>query len=147
MVQVVPLYLVYCDEDNIPHISVGVEPSTLCEINSIKSAVQVENLKKSEKLENENICKKCLNMWENINDNLRVESITECHRCYHTYSESACRTLTDCHSEKEVPICKPCYEEIYQSESSPVEIPYEEAEPWFNYSGNRKLDLEKVELD
>lgn len=139
MVQVVPLYLVNIENDKESHLCVGEKLNTLCDKKSISSAVQVDDINKSDNID-EDLCEECYESWNEIRQHVRVESVISCDRCRNTYSEQKSRALIDSNTQQKVPLCKPCYEDIY-SNSSSVETPYEDAEPWFNYSGDRTFEI------
>lgn len=142
MVKNAPVYLVYTDSDDFAHICVGVEPETLCNKKGVKSAVQIQDVKKPiEKLKDngEVICTNCQKKWDDISDNISLERTINCHRCNSVYSARLAAVVEHIDAGK-TPVCKPCYEELKETSSSGVETPYEDAEKYYPQDSSRSVD-------
>ena len=148
MTEPVPIYLAYTNSDDRCHICVGVDPSTLCGDSSITSAVQVsESHDPVDILEGDDsseLCSECEDKWTSISDKVNSEPTVECHRCKSEYAASLARMVTH-QTDGDKPICRPCYKELLNDESSGVSVPYSEAEPFRDVRDsdqNRKMNFE-----
>ena len=135
--QTLPVYLTYIKRNDLAHISIGVDINTLCNQDTIVSAAQSE--KPEEYSENE-ICDECLEKFKTAINYIQVEPIIRCDRCSYKYSSYEARCV-DSMTENKVPVCKPCYEELVESDKSGVQTEYNEAEPWRDNNSNRKFDI------
>jgi hypothetical protein len=142
-----PVYLVYSEDRKLAHICVGKDPVTLCNKRGIKSAVQIQDREKPiEKVEDngENICSGCRDKWNKISDDISLERTIDCHRCGSVYSANLSGVVEHMDGG-EVPVCKPCYKELYESSDSGVNIPYEEVEKYYENSSSRTIELDLEE--
>lgn len=134
----VPLFSAYINKDNNCHLSVGIEPQTLCGNSRINSTFQIESMNEIQKNDDINeLCEDCEEKWEQISRNITIEPTVDCHRCRTPYGISISRAVEHM-SDGQVAVCKVCYEEMYNDDNSPVNIPYEEAEPYKENDGSRK---------
>lgn len=132
----VPVYLCYVKEDDSAHISVGINIKTLCNSEDIVSVCPVEKPMNT----SENLCEKCLQKFEIVKNNIIIEPVIKCDRCSHNYTSHESRCVNSM-SENNVPVCKPCYEEIKNDKMSGVETEYSNAEPWKESTGDRTFQI------
>lgn len=132
-----PVYLNYIKNDDLAHICIGITPETLCGSESIISVVQVENPEDESTSE---FCEECLDKFLVAVEYINIEPVIECDRCSYNYSSYESRSV-DSMVENKVPVCKPCYEELVESDNSGVYTEYEESEPWKNNTCDRKFNI------
>lgn len=134
--QSVPVYLCYVKKDDLTHISVGVNIKTLCNSKDIISVIPVEKPSKKGK----NICKNCLQKFEIVKNSIIIEPVIECDRCSYSYSSHEARCVNSM-TKNNVPVCKPCFEDIKSDNMSGVETKYSNAEPWKKSTGDRTFQI------
>lgn len=138
-----PVYIVSSDDGRM-HLSVGIESTTICGQDTVLSADQVESVERHlEELEDkgETICEDCHTIWRRVSHKVSPEPVISCHRCGRNYSVVLSR-MVESMSDGQVTVCRPCYNDLYRSNNSNVAIPYEDAEPYYNMSGDRNIDLD-----
>lgn len=134
----VPLFSAYINGDNNCHLSVGIEPKTLCRHSRINSTFQIESIDEIQGNDNINqLCEDCEEKWEQISDNVTIEPTVDCHRCRTPYGISISRSVEHM-SDGQVNVCKVCYEEMYNDDNSHITIPYEDADPYMENDGSRE---------
>lgn len=115
---------------SVKHISVGTSAETLCGEGEICYATQLDSFEEIEE-RTDNVCEDCLDKYEYIKEDFEIEPTVECDRCTSEYSASQSRIVQD-ETGDDVPVCKPCYEELLDSDNSGVTVPYEDADAYYH---------------
>ena len=141
----VPVYLVDLHSSDKSHIVVGKEIETLCGKNDVSSAIQIPDdvepknyiLEKGLRRE---LCKDCLEEWNEIKYKIFREPTETCMTCKNITSGHVARKIEHS-SAGEGPICKVCYEEIQRHPDSHIDTPYEQADP-YREAGSRTYNAD-----
>lgn len=147
MTETAPIYLAYTNSDDKGHICVGVDPMTICGDSSITSAVQISDSDDPMNIledSSRRICDECEEKWSSVSDRVNSEQTVECHRCKSEYAACLARMVTH-QTDGDKPICRPCYQELLDNDSSGVSVPYESAEPFRDSRDSdqdRRIDFE-----
>lgn len=126
---VVPVYAVANDDDSTYHIVIGTKKRSLCGFTDIIQAVQLPPTESIEEIIDADICNKCLAKEQEYNKQYFQEDTITCASCDSAYSSVRSRTVT-MNSQTSVPICKVCYNKMYNNPHCDVTIPYDDAESW-----------------
>lgn len=139
----VPIFVVYTHRTSSMHISAGVEPKTLCGVKDVKSSGQLDKRRLDTIMSENDMCEECSDIWNKIQDKINIEQTIECHRCGSTYSSSLARSVESM-SDGVVPICRPCYKELYDEDDNGIDIPYKDAEPFYDIDADRTCDVQSL---
>lgn len=134
----VPVYVARIESDDLAHIVVGKELDTLCGSKKVIDAMQVASDTSPLQALNdkEQYCSECKEKWKEIQYDIVREQTVHCFICEN--SVSGCLSRSTEHMDKgSASVCKVCYKKLYNSESSNVTIPYDEAEPAYPMHGER----------
>lgn len=108
------------DEDT-RHISVGDEPESLCGLSDCVAAKQIENLKLTIE-SNDQMCEDCVEKWKDMD--VTSEPLVRCDRCKRKYGIT--KVVDVLHIERDVvPVCRSCYQELYNSDKTNINTKYE----------------------
>lgn len=132
-----PVYLNYVKKNDLAHICVGIEPETLCGLDSIISVVQVEDPEEDSTTE---VCEECIEKFSHAIEYINIEPVIECDRCSYNYSSYESRSV-DSMVENKVPVCKPCYEDLVENDDSGVYTSYKDSDPWRENTCDRVFEV------
>lgn len=143
MKQSAPLYILSVKNKKDMHLSIGKEPETLCGLDKIESAYQVENLSNPNKdvfKKSDEFCSICKEKWEIAEGYVRVEPTIKCHRCGYPYS-SYMSKVVEHEKHGEVPVCKSCHYDLKKSNNSGVNEDYNNSEDYIENEVSRKFEV------
>jgi hypothetical protein len=132
-----PVFVAYTHSSSNIHISVGIEPETLCESKDIRSSSQLDNQRLEDIMSEKDVCQECESVWDSVKSSISIERTVVCHRCDNVYSSYLARSVENM-SEGIVPICRPCYKDLFSDDDSGIDISYEESEPFFDASNEKR---------
>jgi len=140
MTQFAPLFVIYIKDDDENHLSLGKTPETLCGYRTVTSAFQVEDLEEPLKnMDIDKLCEECENKLDIAEKFINTEPTVECDVCGYNYGASVSRTVESM-DDGVVPVCRPCYDQLLDSEDSGVSKSYSEAEPYYETDESRSFD-------
>lgn len=115
--------------DSKIHISTGMKPVTLCGRKDIYSAIQMQKIDSKVSQVPEPDCSRCTEEFRDIKEDKKFEPTVQCYICDTPYSAKLSRFVN---IDSKSTVCRPCYKELLQDESTDITIPYEEAEPVYD---------------